>query len=186
VGALVSALGVERVDVQVSAAWALGPSGGERAGGVGRLRDERKEVRRNAAEALGEPGGERAKRHWSTPCATPKRKSVRYGEGVGKIGGERALDALVNTLRDETTYASWSMAKALGQLGGERALEALASPCAMKIPPPARARRGVSSAWREREVGPWCGPCAMGIPCPRRGGEGVGADWWGARGGSAL
>jgi hypothetical protein len=50
---------------------------------------------------------------------------LRVAEALGKIGSERAIDALVAMLQDENSNVRSYTAEALGKIGGERAIKAL-------------------------------------------------------------
>ena len=95
---LIRALDDEDLDVQRTAAWALGELGDDRALEplIAALKDENGRVRSSAAFAL------------------------------GKLGDPRGLRALIAVLKDEEEGVRFHAALALGKLGDARAIEPLA------------------------------------------------------------
>lgn len=126
VGPLTESLRSENVDVRWMAAVALGDIGDSEAvpALMEALNDEDAYVRSRAALALGAIG-EPARERLIASLSTGNGR-VRWGValGLGKIGGESAVDALIGALHDPDTEVRQRAASALGDIG-EPALPSL-------------------------------------------------------------
>jgi len=125
---LIRALEDEDEDVRKNAAWALGEIRSAKAIEplIQALRDRDKGVRVSAVEALGKIG---------EPAVEPliqalrdEQESVRLGavEALGEIRDARAIDPLIQTLKEDNSLAvQLSAAQALGKMRDKRAVEPL-------------------------------------------------------------
>jgi HEAT repeat protein len=92
---------------------------------VGALRDESSKVRASAASALGSIGGEAA-----VPALVEALKDTAYVrsnviDALGKIGGKRAVTALTSVLKSNDQSMKLRAISALRRIGGEAAVSAL-------------------------------------------------------------
>jgi len=88
------------------------------------LKDEHEGVRWGAVEALGKIRDSRAV---EPLIQTLKDEDVQWGaaRALGKIGGSRATETLIQALKDEHWAVRWAAAEALGDIGEEPAVESL-------------------------------------------------------------
>ena len=126
---LITALKDEDSSVRLNAAVSLGAIGDPRAMDplIDALDDENPEVWRNVTEALGK-FGEQAVDPLITVLGDYNQSSnVRSNaaRSLGYTGNARAVDPLVEALRDEDEWVRYAAATALGDIGDKRAVEPL-------------------------------------------------------------
>lgn len=115
--------------------WALGTIGNERAADnefindlitelIDELKDDDSDVRSKAAEELEEIGVVEA---LIVVLSDDEDSLVRWNaaNALKKIGGDRAVKALIAALKDDDSHVRVGAVEALGEIGGDRAAEAL-------------------------------------------------------------
>ena len=131
INSLIDRLASKEIPVRVSAAYALGSLGSEKA--VQPLikaltTDKESSIRWVAAYALGSLGSEKALEPLIKALTTDKESHVRWraASALGSLGSEKAVEPLLKALTtDRESFVRGSAAYALGSLGSEKAVEPL-------------------------------------------------------------
>ncbi len=89
------------------------------------LKDENNDIQRLAAEALGKIGSKKAVEVLKNYHSAIHKGFLFAHIGKNKIDSEKAVEPLIQALKDADSFVRWNAADALGKIGSEKAVEPL-------------------------------------------------------------